>query len=105
MKSSQLFFTLLQVMFIGLKLASFISWPWYLVISPILFILALTVVYILLMIYKGWLIGNHQAKIIKKAHETGMWPEGVRKPGESAWQAKMREVQQRMKDQEQNKGK
>lgn len=42
--SSNLFFTLLLVMFIGLKLANVITWPWIWVLSPVWIPLAILVV-------------------------------------------------------------
>lgn len=39
------FISLLQLMFIGLKLTGFIAWPWWLVFSPFII---LTVLYIII---------------------------------------------------------
>ena len=44
-----MFITLLQILFIGLKLTGFIDWNWFLVLSPYLFVISIVLFLIIIL--------------------------------------------------------
>lgn len=52
------FFTLLGVLFVGLKLTGFINWPWWVVLAPIWGPIVLVLAIWAIMLIIAWVIDN-----------------------------------------------
>ena len=65
------FITLLQVLFIGLKITGYITWSWWLVLLPVLVILTIYMLVILIKIFTSsdWYIDFQLKRIMNQVAE------------------------------------
>jgi energy-coupling factor transporter transmembrane protein EcfT len=85
------FFSLLTILFIGLKLLNKIDWSWFWVLSPTI----LPIILILCSIIIGGIFSSYSKKKKLAKHEIMM--EEMRNKHKSHWEKRMEEVSQKYK--------